>query len=201
VAEGLKLRNLLAEFLPHGWDQPQPQFTNLADRFRSGLGSLAKQTRAESAPGALFNNERLLEEFRKGKGRVALVGFREWIFSEDSGALAEFAAATERSFGTTVQRVMHYPGELMWHNMAITATVGERVPSDLEQLAHCQSNMPFRWRTLSDAFWLWQLLLCNLDAVRLRLMCCSCCLTCSKSPAAVDGCRLCRSLPLPLWPS
>jgi hypothetical protein len=41
----------------------------------------------------------------------ALVGFREWIFSEDSGALAEFAAATERSFGTTVQRVMHNPGK------------------------------------------------------------------------------------------
>lgn len=40
----------------------------------------------------------------------ALVGFREWVFSEDSGAMAEFAAATERSFGTTVQRVMHNPG-------------------------------------------------------------------------------------------
>eukprot|EP00775_Hariotina_reticulata_P008714 gene8714-8895_t len=115
VAEGLKLRNLLAEFLPQGWDQPQPQFTNFADRFRSSLTSLAGPTRAESATGAMFSNERLLEEFRKGKGRVALVGFREWIFSEDSGALAEFAAATERSFGTTVQRLMHFPGACRFH--------------------------------------------------------------------------------------
>jgi hypothetical protein len=52
----------------------------------------------------------VLTQVPQGKGRIALVGFREWIFSEDSGALAEFAAATERSFGTTVQRLMHNPG-------------------------------------------------------------------------------------------
>lgn len=52
----------------------------------------------------------VLMQVPQGKGRIALVGFREWIFSEDSGALAEFAAATERSFGTTVQRLMHNPG-------------------------------------------------------------------------------------------
>lgn len=34
---------------------------------------------------------------------VALVGFREWIFSQDSGALAGFAAATEFTFGSIVQ--------------------------------------------------------------------------------------------------
>jgi hypothetical protein len=51
----------------------------------------------------------LLSEFTRDEN-VALVGFREWVFSEDSGALAEFAAGTERSFGTTVQRVMHNPG-------------------------------------------------------------------------------------------
>jgi 1,3-beta-glucan synthase len=64
----------------------------------------------------------LLGEFKK-HSRVkqstplgpALVGFREWVFSEDSGALAEFAAATERSFGTTVQRVMHNPGGVRFH--------------------------------------------------------------------------------------
>ena len=71
VAEGLKLRNLLAELLPR---QPDTIHCN----------SQHKQ--------------------------VALVGFREWVFSQDSGALAEFAAATERSFGTTIQRLMYNPG-------------------------------------------------------------------------------------------
>jgi hypothetical protein len=64
----------------------------------------------------------LLAEFKKhgplGDGAApgpALVGFREWVFSEDSGALGVFAAATERSFGTTVQRVMHNPGGVRFH--------------------------------------------------------------------------------------
>jgi hypothetical protein len=52
----------------------------------------------------------LLDEFNRDD-HVALVGFREWVFSQDSGVQAEFAAGTEHSFGTTVQRVMHYPGE------------------------------------------------------------------------------------------
>jgi hypothetical protein len=34
---------------------------------------------------------------------TALVGFREWIFSESAGALASFAAATEYAFGSIVQ--------------------------------------------------------------------------------------------------
>lgn len=72
VAEGLKIRNLLAELRPE----------------------LRKDPTAQSQP----------------EKQVALVGFRELIFSEDSGVLAEFAAATERSFGTTVQRLMYNPG-------------------------------------------------------------------------------------------
>lgn len=86
--------------------------------FRSlTMGSRANKT---PQPGKAYSNTDLLDEIPKGKGRVALVGFREWIFSEDSGALAEFAAATEKSFGTTVQRLMHWPGKELsardaWH--------------------------------------------------------------------------------------
>ncbi|KAG2442546.1 hypothetical protein HXX76_002632 [Chlamydomonas incerta] len=46
---------------------------------------------------------------------VALVGFREWIFSDVSGALGTFAAAAEFAFGTIVQRVMSYPGRVRMH--------------------------------------------------------------------------------------
>ncbi|KAK2080835.1 hypothetical protein QBZ16_000689 [Prototheca wickerhamii] len=46
---------------------------------------------------------------------VALVGFREWVFSQDSGALASFAATTEFTFGSIVQRVMTWPGAVRFH--------------------------------------------------------------------------------------
>ncbi|KFM22655.1 Callose synthase 5 [Auxenochlorella protothecoides] len=50
-----------------------------------------------------------------GHSPVVLVGFREWVFSQDSGALASFAAATEFSFGSVVQRVMTWPGAVRFH--------------------------------------------------------------------------------------
>lgn len=40
---------------------------------------------------------------------TALIGFREWIFSDKSGALGSFAASAEFAFGTIVQRTMSYP--------------------------------------------------------------------------------------------
>ena len=43
------------------------------------------------------------------------VGFREWIFSDVSGALGTFAAAAEFAFGTIVQRTMSYPGRVRMH--------------------------------------------------------------------------------------
>lgn len=50
-----------------------------------------------------------------GDRPVALVGFREVIFSQDQGALAGFAAATEYTFGSMVQRVMTWPGHVRFH--------------------------------------------------------------------------------------
>jgi len=111
VAEGLKIRNLLAELLPEGWDtahlRSRPTITQALRQTTQRL--LGMQAGAAAAAGN-NDNAQLLKQIPQGKGRVALVGFREWIFSEDSGALAEFAAATERSFGTTVQRLMYNPG-------------------------------------------------------------------------------------------
>jgi callose synthase len=119
VAEGLKLRNLLAELLPEDWDtahlSTKPTLTQTirqgTQRLLGVQGGGSSGGGAAAAAAGQGDSAKMLRQVPQGKGRVALVGFREWIFSEDSGALAEFAAATERSFGTTVQRLMHNPGE------------------------------------------------------------------------------------------
>lgn len=46
---------------------------------------------------------------------TAIVGFREWIFSEKSGALGRFAAATEFAFGTITQRTLTHPARIRLH--------------------------------------------------------------------------------------
>jgi hypothetical protein len=90
LVEALKLPNLLAEFELQ--DGRRINVRGSKDQRQRHVGWWAKLTGAMKPQGP------------------ALLGFREWVFSEDSGALAEFAAATERSFGTTMQRVMHNPG-------------------------------------------------------------------------------------------
>ena len=94
LVEALKLPNLLAEFDRHN-GHPTHARGSVSNRGTGGCCS--RGSGAVTRPG------------RPAKG-PALVGFREWVFSADSGALAVFAAATERSFGTTVQRVMYNPG-------------------------------------------------------------------------------------------
>lgn len=91
LVEALKLPNLLAEFELQDGRRINVR-GSLAQQQQQRVGWWAKLTGAGTPQGP------------------ALLGFREWVFSEDSGALAEFAAATERSFGTTMQRVMHNPG-------------------------------------------------------------------------------------------
>jgi 1,3-beta-glucan synthase len=46
---------------------------------------------------------------------TALVGFREYIFSDAAGALGKFAAATEYAFGTISQRIMTWPARIRLH--------------------------------------------------------------------------------------
>ena len=46
---------------------------------------------------------------------TALVGFREWIFSDKAGALGRFAAATEYAFGTITQRTLTHPARIRLH--------------------------------------------------------------------------------------
>lgn len=48
-----------------------------------------------------------------------LIGFKEWIFSERAGAMGSFAAATEFTFGTVLQRVMTYPGAARYNAFVV----------------------------------------------------------------------------------
>ena len=62
--------------------------------------------------GEAYKMRNLLECF---KGRVRIVGFREHIFSESGGAVANFSANNEFVFGTMVQRFLTWPLCVRFH--------------------------------------------------------------------------------------
>ncbi|KAL4451723.1 hypothetical protein ABPG75_007385 [Micractinium tetrahymenae] len=121
LAEALKMRNLVNEFNPPRYDD------DAAARTRA-IAQRKRTTNGRELPLAVDNKRGGLTEFVRvgsdalerpwphmGDKPVALVGFREWIFSQDSGALASFAASTEFTFGSIVQRVMTWPGSVRFH--------------------------------------------------------------------------------------
>ena len=128
--EALKMRNLIDEFNPPKYndDTWKTALSPYASR-RSGVDKIAIKTKAEvtklietgNAPNLetkqviqdVIAYERPWPDMRNMP--VALIGFREWIFSQDSGALASFAAATEFTFGSMVQRIMTWPGGVRFH--------------------------------------------------------------------------------------
>jgi hypothetical protein len=57
----------------------------------------------------------IIRHRQNGSINTALVGFREYIFSESAGALGRFAAATEYAFGTISQRTMTHPARVRLH--------------------------------------------------------------------------------------
>lgn len=78
LAEGLKIRNLVSEFHP--------------DSLRNADGSVAPLPEVALNLPAVGSKERRARRqaraaARGGDQTVALVGFREWIFSENSGVL------------------------------------------------------------------------------------------------------------------
>ena len=79
--------------------------------------------------GEAYKMRNLLEAFT---GNVRIIGFREHIFSESGGAVANFAASNEFVFGTMVQRFMawplcvrfHYGHPDVWDKVWVTANGG-----------------------------------------------------------------------------
>ncbi|KAK9815749.1 hypothetical protein WJX72_008855 [[Myrmecia] bisecta] len=122
LGEALKMRNLVSEFTEEDgkgrhYDHKKDMYSkrNLPEpRQHADTGKKGKNGKQGYAL-AQAQTASQRRAARKCKQPVALVGFREWIFSENSGALASFAAATEFTFGTIVQRVMTWPGTVRFH--------------------------------------------------------------------------------------
>ncbi|KAG2499845.1 hypothetical protein HYH03_002136 [Edaphochlamys debaryana] len=115
LAEALKMRNLLQELAPE-------RTTRAAKRAEQELSAAleapaAPAAAAASAPTLPPASElrRLLSGLRSAERPVAIVGFREWVFSDKAGALGAFAASAEFAFGTLVQRTMAYPANVRLH--------------------------------------------------------------------------------------
>lgn len=134
--EALKMRSLINEFNPPRYteDTWKSALTPYAKR-ASGPNRVAIQSSAGSATMVAnghpppFQNEDIptaasnkisVTAYEKPwpdmkNMPVSLIGFREWIFSQDSGALGSFAAATEFTFGSMIQRIMTWPGGVRFH--------------------------------------------------------------------------------------
>ena len=121
LAEALKMRNLLAELQP---ERDTRAARKAAAALQAALG--ASNASASSAPAAVTTIpmhrsreagaaateaaaasaslplasefKHLLCELRVAERPVAVVGFREWVFSDKAGALGSFAASSEFAF-------------------------------------------------------------------------------------------------------
>lgn len=109
LAEALKMRNLLSEL------KPDTQLSRASRRAAVSLAATAALAGGDAAavPGAEFRSK--LAAAKASEKPTAIVGFREWIFSDVSGALGSFAACAEYTFGTMVQRTMASPAHVRLH--------------------------------------------------------------------------------------
>ncbi|GLC72072.1 hypothetical protein PLESTF_001201000 [Pleodorina starrii] len=114
LTEALKMRNLLHELAPE-------VDTQAAKRASAALNAALQQAGGGNSNGtgsalpAAGEFRRLLGELRSAERPVAVVGFREWVFSDKAGALGSFAASSEYAFSTMVQRNMAYPANVRLH--------------------------------------------------------------------------------------
>ena len=102
LCEAMKFRNLTGELMPSS----KGAFKNFADD--DDEVEITRRTIA-SELAYVIRSRQVQCVF------TAIVGFREWIFSEKSGALGRFAAATEFAFGTITQRTLTHPARIRLH--------------------------------------------------------------------------------------
>mmetsp|Transcript_7771 Transcript_7771/g.23366 ORF Transcript_7771/g.23366 Transcript_7771/m.23366 type:complete len:731 (-) Transcript_7771:730-2922(-) len=99
LAEAIKIRNLLCELQPAA---------------HRGAPDVSKSLNNDSSLMA-SKMEKLMIKVRKAETPTALIGCREWIFSEKAGALGLFAASAEFAFSTIIQRTMDHPAHVRLH--------------------------------------------------------------------------------------
>jgi len=90
----------------------KPENQNQAIIFTRGEHLQTLDMNQDNYLGEAYKMRNLLECF---KGRVRIVGFREHIFSESGGAVANFSANNEFVFGTMVQRFLTWPLCVRFH--------------------------------------------------------------------------------------
>lgn len=78
-------------------DANQDNYLEECLKIRNVLGEFEEMQATENSP---YNNDKV------GKSPVAIVGAREYIFSENVGVLGDIAAGKEQTFGTLTQRIM-----------------------------------------------------------------------------------------------
>lgn len=128
LCEALKMRNLISEFNLPNYSEDNLLRACAPPSKKEAKGvvkvPVSSSALAESKMYQKYGHQPMKGDVRMAYERpwpdmsnspVALVGFREWVFSQDSGALASFAAATEFTFGSMVQRIMTWPGSVRFH--------------------------------------------------------------------------------------
>ena len=90
----------------------KPENQNQAIIFTRGEHLQTLDMNQDNYLGESYKMRNLLECFQ---GNVRIVGFREHIFSESGGAVANFAANNEFVFGTLVQRFLTWPLCVRFH--------------------------------------------------------------------------------------
>lgn len=78
-------------------DANQDNYLEECLKIRNVLGEFEEMQATENSP---YNNDKVR------KSPVAIVGAREYIFSENVGVLGDIAAGKEQTFGTLTQRIM-----------------------------------------------------------------------------------------------
>ncbi|KAG2442264.1 hypothetical protein HXX76_002351 [Chlamydomonas incerta] len=103
LAEALKMRNLLSELHPSNKGAQYMLFADDSDTQVLSPHMTAAELRF------------LILSRMKRAFPTAIVGFREWIFSANTGALGQYAAATEYAFATIQSRIMTKPARVRMH--------------------------------------------------------------------------------------
>lgn len=109
VAEALKCRSFLSELKSDASVSRAARTADIKLRFAAA----AAAADPFSVPAAEFQSR--LSAAKSTAKPTAIVGCREWIFSDVSGALGSFAACAEYTFGTLVQRTMASPANVRLH--------------------------------------------------------------------------------------
>ncbi|KAI8098520.1 glycosyltransferase family 48 protein [Halteromyces radiatus] len=119
LEECLKIRSIFREFEQDGTptqdvyaydDDDDDDNKNTSTTSSSSSSTLSTTTTTTTTTAAAATTTTTTTTTKKRKPPVAIVGAREYIFSENVGVLGDIAAGKEQTFGTLTQRIMAKTG-------------------------------------------------------------------------------------------